>query len=123
MRFCGMMQAMMVGDLNGSLNAGAEALGALLPLLAIGYGIYYLVQRSSRRAGHVPLPPPGWYPDPAGFRHLRWWDGYRWTDAVHGPQAVQGPGQGEPGPGQTPKVSSPRRSHPLRADRSAKSPE
>lgn len=21
----------------------------------------------------------GWYPDPAGGRQLRWWDGYRWT--------------------------------------------
>lgn len=25
------------------------------------------------------LPPPGWYPDPAGSRALRWWSGTGWT--------------------------------------------
>lgn len=24
-------------------------------------------------------PPPGWYPDPAGERAWRWWDGHQWT--------------------------------------------
>lgn len=28
------------------------------------------------------LPPPGWYPDPAGQPAARWWDGGRWTPAV-----------------------------------------
>lgn len=25
-------------------------------------------------------PVPGWYPDPYGYRGLRWWDGTRWGD-------------------------------------------
>ena len=25
-------------------------------------------------------PAPGWYPDPYGYRGLRWWDGTRWGD-------------------------------------------
>src|SRR5213080_2855878 len=24
-------------------------------------------------------PSAGWYADPAGSPHLRWWDGYQWT--------------------------------------------
>lgn len=27
-------------------------------------------------------PQPGWYADPAGAAHLRWWDGGRWTDRI-----------------------------------------
>lgn len=27
----------------------------------------------------APLPPAGWYPDPAGQPCLRWWDGSQWT--------------------------------------------
>ena len=30
-----------------------------------------------------PLPPRGWYPDPAGGAAWRWWDGARWTDDLH----------------------------------------
>lgn len=30
-----------------------------------------------------PLPPPGWYADPAGSPHrVRWWDGAAWTSRV-----------------------------------------
>lgn len=25
---------------------------------------------------------PGWFPDPAGAPHLRWWDGHQWTATV-----------------------------------------
>jgi hypothetical protein len=31
------------------------------------------------RAGALPQPPPGWYPEP-GNESLRWWDGQRWTE-------------------------------------------
>jgi membrane protease YdiL (CAAX protease family) len=30
----------------------------------------------------VNLPPPGWYPDPAGQPAVRWWDGHAWTAYV-----------------------------------------
>jgi hypothetical protein len=33
-------------------------------------------------------PPPGWYPDPAGERAWRWWDGARWTAYASGPSAL-----------------------------------
>lgn len=33
-------------------------------------------------------PPPGWYPDPAGERAWRWWDGYRWTAYASGPPGL-----------------------------------
>ena len=31
--------------------------------------------------------PAGWYPDPAGGPHTRWWDGTQWTDHVSDPTA------------------------------------
>ncbi len=31
------------------------------------------------------LPPPGWYPDPAGGPGVRWWDGTRWADRAAEP--------------------------------------
>ena len=27
-----------------------------------------------------PLPPAGWYPDPAGSGRQRWWDGKAWSE-------------------------------------------
>jgi hypothetical protein len=44
------------------------------------------------------LPPPGWYPDPAGAG-FRWWDGGRWTDQAGGEQ--QTPTGSQPPPSAT----------------------
>jgi uncharacterized RDD family membrane protein YckC len=48
------------------------------------------------------LPPPGWYPDPAGQATQRWWDGTRWTEhlgtpppAVARPRAATAAGTAE----------------------------
>jgi membrane protease YdiL (CAAX protease family) len=40
----------------------------------------------------VNLPPPGWYPDPAGQLGFRWWDGHDWTWHVV-PYPAPHPGQ------------------------------
>jgi hypothetical protein len=32
-----------------------------------------------------PLPPAGWYPDPAGTLGRRFWDGHAWTEAIEQP--------------------------------------
>jgi len=37
------------------------------------------------------LPPPGWYPDPAGGPGVRWWDGTRWADRAAEPPSRQRP--------------------------------
>jgi hypothetical protein len=34
-----------------------------------------------------PLPPAGWYPDPAGSNRQRWWDGRGWTDHLRDPSS------------------------------------
>ena len=39
-------------------------------------------------------PPPGWYPDPAGVKAWRWWDGRAWTGYASDPTAAPGYGQG-----------------------------
>ncbi|WP_306765476.1 DUF2510 domain-containing protein [Paenarthrobacter nicotinovorans] len=41
-----------------------------------------------RILGHHVTAAPGWYPDPADPRCLRWWNGTGWTDRV-GPPAFQ----------------------------------
>jgi hypothetical protein len=28
----------------------------------------------------LPMPPPGWHPDPSGQYQFRWWDGTRWSE-------------------------------------------
>lgn len=35
------------------------------------------------------LPPPGWYPDQADQRYVRWWDGRQWTPHVQPAPAQQ----------------------------------
>ncbi len=40
----------------------------------------------------TPLPPPGWYPDPAMAGTRRYWDGVTWTD--HVAPAEQRPARG-----------------------------
>jgi hypothetical protein len=43
------------------------------------------------------LPPPGWYPDPAGTSRRRYWDGRAWTEFFDG-GAAPGPVQQPPLP-------------------------
>lgn len=38
-------------------------------------------------------PPPGWYPDQADQRYVRWWDGRQWTQHV---QPARRPAQQHP---------------------------
>ncbi len=46
------------------------------------------------------LPPAGWYPDPYGAPHERWWDGQQWTEHTNVPEpqpsAEQPPAFAEP---------------------------
>ena len=81
---------------------GAVAAVAILVTIAIWIAapVTWLVERGQRPrvalwGGHVSGPalgqwtgspaPPGWYPDPSGVHHWRWWDGYRWTGHASGP--------------------------------------
>ena len=78
--------------------AGTEKIvWVLVVVLAgiIGALIWLLAKRRDvlAAAGHLPPPPPGWYPEP-GSGQPRWWDGMRWTDAWYGAQ----PGAGPPHP-------------------------
>ncbi|GAB3282453.1 phospholipid scramblase-related protein [Parasphingorhabdus pacifica] len=41
-------------------------------------------------------PPPGWYPDQADQRYVRWWDGMQWSQHVQ-PAAQQRPPPPQPG--------------------------
>ncbi len=34
-------------------------------------------------ASGTPPTPAGWYKDPSGLPHLRWWDGTQWTEHLH----------------------------------------
>jgi hypothetical protein len=36
----------------------------------------------------TPSVPAGWYPDPAGSAHLRWWNGVAWTDQFQQPYST-----------------------------------
>jgi Protein of unknown function (DUF2510) len=37
-------------------------------------------------SGQVPVPGPGWYPDPTGSGGFQWWDGRTWTGHLSGPR-------------------------------------
>ncbi|MGY1689137.1 phospholipid scramblase-related protein [Geodermatophilus sp. SYSU D01105] len=66
-----------------------------------------------------PLPPPGWYPDPAGSGGTRWWDGQGWTAHVQAPAPPPAPtvaplppappGSGSPGAVRAPAQRAPAR--------------
>ena len=60
----------------------AVMIGILLMIAAAGIGLQHQPTRRrpapSRPRPQVPPVPPGWYPDPADFPWVRWWDGYRW---------------------------------------------
>ncbi len=54
-----------------------------------------------RRVTETPIgPPAGWYPDPAGDRTIRWWDGTGWTvhQAAISNTPSTGPGTRRPHP-------------------------
>jgi hypothetical protein len=55
-----------------------------------------LVQNSRARSRLAGLmsgigAAPGWYQDPTGHHHTRYWDGRRWTDRVGGTQVSTDP--------------------------------
>lgn len=81
-------------------GAGAAAVGALIVLFARrltgptvvviaggtaqglrGASLPDRSRRAPKTSGRVPVPDrrPGWHPDPAGTRQLRWWDGTAWA--------------------------------------------
>ncbi|WP_165912975.1 phospholipid scramblase-related protein [Tamaricihabitans halophyticus] len=59
-------------------------------------------------------PPPGWYPDQADQRYVRWWDGRQWTQHVQPaqPQAPQQPAPQQPGGNPRPYGGHPQQGHP-----------
>jgi hypothetical protein len=67
--------------------------GVFLAALLVGLGFPAMVRRFALEddIDHVPLPPPGWYPDPTDPRAVRWWDGQAWGPGYGAPPSVQPP--------------------------------
>lgn len=71
------LKAVLDGDPN-FLSTGSMA---EFPDLLAAIESQEVLEIARRRAGSVAQgPPPGWYVDPAGSTHQRWWDGTTWTD-------------------------------------------
>jgi len=65
--------------------------GVLVGALLIGLGLPLAVRRFSNEGDipHAVFPPPGWYPDPADPKMMRWWDGKSWSHAYTHPADPQ----------------------------------
>lgn len=86
-------------DLLITLTARWHAVSVIEVLLMLAVfitaPITWLVERSSaKRPVTPPLPPAGWYPDPAGTAQFRWWTGtsWWWTPSRPGPRPADGAG-------------------------------
>lgn len=57
-------------------------LGIIVMIEVIIYTLWRLwaVRRIRKRRAKQPIPPAGWYPDPADESTWRWWDGEIWTE-------------------------------------------
>ncbi|MEU7141233.1 DUF2510 domain-containing protein [Nocardia sp. NPDC046473] len=49
-------------------------------LIIVIASVIVVAGKSRPRPAVPPISGPGWYPDPADPRIVRWFDGYRWTD-------------------------------------------
>jgi hypothetical protein len=59
----------------GTDGAAYAFMGAVeFALMCAGAAVAVVLTRNRSR-----LPPPGWYGDPYGEGHWRWWDGSSWT--------------------------------------------
>ncbi|MFI6998905.1 DUF2510 domain-containing protein [Nocardia sp. NPDC050175] len=61
------------------MELGLLLVVAIVLIIVIASVIVVAVKSGSRPAT-PPVSSPGWYPDPADPRIVRWFDGYRWTD-------------------------------------------
>lgn len=62
------------------------AVGGFIVLVGLVLLIVGLVRRRQRPVAYTgggPLPPAGWYPDPADPTQQRYWDSHQWTDQTH----------------------------------------